>query len=159
VGNVTERIIGVLSDTHGLIREGVLKKLACCELIIHAGDIGNVTVLEQLRSIGKVVAVRGNVDRGPWSANLKEAESVDLYGKTILVIHNIDDLKRYPPWPNPDVVIYGHSHRASTNYKHGTLYLNPGSAGPRRFGLPTSIAYLRLIGQHVTAEIIPIEER
>jgi hypothetical protein len=157
VGSITERIIGVLSDTHGQLSESVLRKLAPCELIIHAGDIGNVTVLDRLETLGKVIAVKGNVDHGPWSANLKEAEYVDFYGKTLLVIHNIDDLKLHPTSANLDVVIYGHSHRASKDYKNGVLYVNPGSAGPRRFTLPTSIAYLRLIDQRLIPEIILIE--
>ena len=158
MGSIGERVIGILSDTHGRLREAVLKKLALCELIIHAGDIGNVTILDQLRSMGKVIAVNGNVDHGLWSASLKESEYVDFYGKTILVIHNINDLKMNPTSENVDVVIYGHSHRASKDYKNGVLYVNPGSAGPRRFSLPVSIAYLRLVDQQIIPEIIPIEE-
>lgn len=157
MGSITERVIGVLSDTHGLLSEAVLRKLAPCELIIHAGDIGNVTVLDQLKTLVRVVAVKGNVDYGAWSAHLKEAEYVDFYGKTLLVIHNIDDLKLHPTLANLDVVIYGHSHRASKDYKNGVLYVNPGSAGPRTFSLPTSIAYLRLIDQRLIPEIIPIK--
>ena len=158
MGGITERVIGVLSDTHGRLTEAVLKKLALCELIVHAGDIGNAAILDQLRSIGKVIAVKGNIDHGSWSASLKESEYIDFYGKTILAIHNIDDLKMNPKSANIDVVIYGHSHRASKDYKDGVLYLNPGSAGPKRFGLPTSIAYLRLVDQRIIPEIILIEE-
>jgi uncharacterized protein len=158
VVSIKERVIGVLSDTHGRLRESVLAKLAHCELIIHAGDIGDVAVLAQLQRIGRVVAVKGNVDRGSWSASLNESECIDFYGKTILVIHNIDDLKMNPESGNVDVVIYGHSHRAAQGRKDGVLYVNPGSAGPRRFSLPTSIAYLRLVDQQIIPEIIPIEE-
>ncbi len=157
MGSSRERVIGILSDTHGRLRETVLKKLATCELIIHAGDIGTVTTLDQLQRIGKVIAVKGNVDHGSWSARLKEAEYIDFHGKTILVMHNLDDLKLHPPSANVDAVIYGHSHRASQHHKNGVLYLNPGSAGPRRFALPTTIAYLRLVDQHLIPEIIPIE--
>ena len=138
------------------MREGVLKKLAHCELIIHAGDIGTVTILDQLRSMGKVIAVKGNVDHGSWSTRLKEAECIDFYGKTILVTHNLDDLKLNPESAHVDVVIHGHSHRASKEYKQGVLYVNPGSAGPRRFTLPTSIAYLRLVDRKIIPEIILI---
>jgi uncharacterized protein len=200
VGSIKKKVVGVLSDTHGLLREAVLKKLACCELIIHAGDIGTVTVLDQLERIGKVIAVKGNVDHGSWSARLKESEYINFHGKTILVIHNINDLKIHPHtnsdskidlgdeeetteayilvrrgdddevnevksmkanWyqsTNLDVVIYGHSHRASTYYDNGVLYLNPGSAGPRRFTLPTSIAYLRLVDGQIIHETIAIDE-
>jgi uncharacterized protein len=158
VAGVRERVIGVLSDTHGRLTEAVLKKLAHCELIIHAGDIGNAAILDQLQKIGKVIAVKGNIDHGSWSASLKESEYIDFYGKSILAIHNIDDLKMNPESANIDVVIYGHSHKASKDYKNGVLYLNPGSAGPRRFSLPTSIAYLRLVDQRIIPEIIPIEE-
>ncbi len=154
-----EKVIGVLSDTHGRLGDAVLEKLAHCELIIHAGDIGTVTVLDHLRRIGKVVAVKGNVDHGSWSAHLKESECVDFYRKRILVVHNLDDLAMHPESANVDVVIYGHSHRAVNYYKNGVLYVNPGSAGPRRFTLPRSIAYLRLVNKQLVPEIIPIHER
>ena len=153
-----ERILGILSDTHGLLREAVLEKLRPCELIIHAGDIGNQTVIDQLRSMSNVIAVKGNVDTGPWSAGLKEWEYLDFHGKTIFVIHDISRLGIDPKAAKVDVVIYGHSHRASQEYKNGLLYLNPGSAGPRRFTLPASIAYLRLVEQQLIPEIITIEE-
>ena len=153
-----ERILGILSDTHGLLREAVMEKLRPCELIIHAGDIGNKTIIDQLRRMGNVIAVSGNVDRGSWSAGLKEWEYLDFHGKTIFIIHDISRLAIDPKAAKVDVVIYGHSHRASQEYKNGVLYLNPGSAGPRRFALPTSIAYLRLVDRRLIPEIITIEE-
>ena len=157
--SVTEgRILGVLSDTHGLLWKAVLEKLRPCELIIHAGDIGNQTVIDQLRSMGKVIAVKGNVDRGSWSAGLKEWEYLDFHGKTIFIIHDISRLTIDPRAAKVDVVIYGHSHRALQEHKNGVLYLNPGSAGLRRFGLPVSIAHLRLADQQLIPEIITIEE-
>lgn len=152
-----ERLVGVLSDTHGLLRRAVLEKLRPCELIVHAGDIGNQTTLDQLRSKGKVVAVKGNVDKGPWSARLREWEYVDFHTKTIFVIHDISHLDIDPISASVDVVIYGHSHQAAMEYKNGVLYVNPGSAGPRRFALPTSIAYLRLVDQRIIPEIVTIE--
>jgi len=158
LGSTTEIVIGVLSDTHGRMRDRVLKKLARCELIIHAGDIGAATILDQLQSVGKVIAVKGNVDHGSWSARLKEQEHVDFHGKTIVIIHDLSHLQIDPKAAKVDVVIYGHSHRASKEYKHGVLYLNPGSAGPRRFALPTSIAYIRLVNQHLIPEIVTIQE-
>ena len=158
VSTTGERILGILSDTHGLLREAVLEKLRPCELIVHAGDIGNQSVIDQLRSMGNVIAVKGNVDGGSWSAGLKEWEYLDFHGETIFVIHDISRLGIDPKAAKVDVVIYGHSHRASQEYKNGLLYLNPGSAGPRRFTLPTSIAYLRLVEQQLIPEIITIEE-
>jgi putative phosphoesterase len=108
--------------------------------------------------MGNVIAVRGNVDRGPWSADLKEWEYLDFHGKTIFIIHDLSHLEIDLKAAKVDVVIYGHSHIASKEYKNGVLYLNPGSAGPRRFALPASIAHLRLVDQHLIPEIITIEE-
>jgi uncharacterized protein len=153
-----ERIVGVLSDTHGLLWPAVLEKLGPCELIVHAGDIGSEAVIDQLISIGKVVAVKGNVDKGSWTAGLKEWEIVDFHGKILLVIHDIAHLDWDPKSANVDAVIYGHSHRASSEHKRGVLYMNPGSAGPRRFTLPTSMAYLRLIDGQIIPEIITLED-
>jgi putative phosphoesterase len=157
VSTTREKILGILSDTHGLLREAVLEKLRPCELIIHAGDIGNQVIIDQLRSIGKVVAVKGNVDRGSWSAGLKEWEYVDFHGKRIFIIHDIGRLEIDPKAAGVDVVVYGHSHRASKEHRNGVLYLNPGSAGPRRFALPPSIARLRLVDEQLIPEIINIE--
>jgi len=156
MNSASEKILGVLSDTHGLLREAVLEKLRPCELIVHAGDIGDQTIMDQLRSVGNVIAVKGNGDKGSWSTSLKEWEYVDFQGKTILVIHDLSHLDVDPGSANADVVIYGHSHRASQEYKNGVLYLNPGSAGPRTFTFPPSIAYIRLVDQHLIPEIITI---
>ena len=153
-----KRIIGVLSDTHGLLRPQIREKLHPCELIVHAGDVGDQAVMDRLQSIGTVVAVKGNVDRGAWTDPLREWELIQFHGKTILLIHNIARLDWEPKSTNVDVVVYGHSHRASTHYTNGVLYLNPGSAGPRRFTLPVTMAYLRLIDGQITPEIITIEE-
>jgi len=158
MSGIKEGVIGVVSDTHGRMREAVVKKLARCELIIHAGDIGDEAVLDQLRGISRVIAVKGNVDHGIWSTGLKEAEYINFHEHHIFVIHNIDELERHRPPAEIDVLIYGHSHRASTRYKDGVLYLNPGSAGPKRFDLPPSIAYVQLVHGQLTAEIVPIDE-
>ncbi len=155
---IKESVIGVVSDTHGRMRDAVKEKLARCELIIHAGDIGNEAVLDQLRDISRVIAVKGNVDHGLWSAGLKEAEYIDFHEHHIFVIHNIDELNMHPSSATFDVLIYGHSHRASAQHKDGVLYLNPGSAGPKRFNLPPSIAYLHLVNGQFTPEIVPIDE-
>jgi uncharacterized protein len=155
---IKKSIIGVVSDTHGRMREAVVEKLARCELIIHAGDIGNEAVLGQLRDISRVVAVKGNVDHGLWSAGLNEAEYIDFHEHRIFVIHNIDELNMHPSPGKIDVFIHGHSHRASTRYQDGMLYLNPGSAGPKRFNLPPSIAYLQLVNGQLIPEIVSIDE-
>lgn len=155
---IGESVIGVLSDTHGRMRESALVKLTDCELIIHAGDIGNMAILDQLRRVATVVAVKGNIDHGCWSADLNETEYIDFHENRILVVHNIEDLKMHSTSLEFDVLIYGHSHRASIQYKNGVLYLNPGSAGPNRFNLPASIAYLRLVEGRLIPEILSIEE-
>jgi putative phosphoesterase len=158
MSRIKEGTIGVLSDTHGRMRETLLEKLAGCELIIHAGDIGNEEVLNRLRNIGEVIAVKGNVDQGLWTAGLKDAEHIDFHEHHIFVIHNLDELKRHPLPAKLDVLIYGHSHTPSTQCKDGVLYLNPGSAGPKRFNLPTSIATLRLVDGQFTPEIVFIDD-
>jgi len=147
-------LIGVISDTHGMLREEVIEKLRPCALIIHAGDIGDQSVLDELRKISKVVAVRGNVDTEPWSSALKKDECVSFNGKHIYVIHNIDRLDIDPKAAGLDAVICGHSHKPSIEYKDTVLYLNPGSAGPKRFELPVSMAYLRLANGTLTPEIV-----
>ena len=153
-----ERIVGVLSDTHGLLRPAVEQRLRQCQLIVHAGDIGNKDVLDRLQSMGNLVAVKGNIDRDTWAERLPEWECIDFQGKNILVIHDIARLGLDPKAANVDVVVYGHSHRSAIYRKEGVLYVNPGSAGPGRFVFPTTIAYLRLIDQQIIPEIISIQE-
>ena len=145
--------IGVISDTHGLLRPEALDALQGCGRIIHAGDVGSPYILEQLRRIAPVVAVRGNVDRGGWSRALPWSESVELDGHTIYVLHILEDL------PVPDgisAVVYGHSHKPSIEDRGGVLYLNPGSAGPRRFRLPVSVARMSVVDDRLTARIIEL---
>ena len=136
--------IGVLSDTHGLLRPALLPLLRGCDLLIHAGDIGE-EVWRRLKGSHRLVAVRGNTDRGEWAAGLRRVERVELGGKRILVVHDLKDLPAGPDGgPGADVVIHGHSHRPLAETRGGVLYLNPGSAGPRRFDLPVSAAILRV---------------
>ncbi len=153
-----DRIIGVVSDTHGLLRESVRKKLMQCEMIIHAGDIGGNHILQDLQRIAKVVAVRGNVDRDYRAARLNSTEFIDIAGHNIYVLHNIDELDLNPAAAKLAAVLYGHSHRPSITHRNGVLYLNPGSAGPRRFNLPVSMAYIRIVGDRLVPEIVALDE-
>lgn len=152
------KIIGVISDTHGLLRESVRKKLTPCEMIIHAGDIGGPHILQDLQKIAKVIAVRGNVDRGCWGGGLNFAEFVETDRHNIYVLHNIDLLDLDPVVAKLDAVLYGHSHRPSISYRDGILFLNPGSAGPRRFSLPISMAYIRIVRGKLFPEIVTLAE-
>jgi uncharacterized protein len=136
--------VGVISDTHGLLRDEAVSMLKDCRLIIHAGDVGDPAILESLREIAPVKAVRGNVDRGPWSDDLPDTEVVDAGGLSLYIIHDFSALDLNPQASGFNAVIYGHSHRPSIEWQNGVLLLNPGSAGPRRFNLPVSLALLTI---------------
>ena len=136
--------IGLISDTHGLLRPEAVAALRGSELILHAGDVGKPEVLEELRKIAPVIAIRGNVDSAPWSQVLKETEVVETGGATIFMLHNLGDLDLNPAAARFQIVLYGHSHKPSCSEKNGVLYVNPGSAGPRRFGLPVTVGRLDL---------------
>ncbi len=141
--------IGLVSDTHGLLRPEALKYLAGSDRIIHAGDIGDPAILEALRGIAPVTAVRGNNDRGPWARALSDREALRVGGVTILVLHDVKELED----AECRVVISGHSHRPKVERKGGILFVNPGSAGPRRFSLPVAAGELRISGSSVRARI------
>ena len=149
-------VIGVVSDTHGLLREQVFDALSGCEKIIHAGDVGRPEVLQSLETIAPVVAVRGNCDIAPWARELPLTEVVEIEGKFIYILHDINDLNLDPKSSGFDVVISGHSHRPSVLTEQQVLYLNPGSAGPRGFRLPVSVARLYIESDKVLAEIIEL---
>ncbi len=134
--------IGVISDTHGLMRPEALKALEGVERIIHAGDVGKPEVLAALEKIAPVTAVRGNVDTGPWAAGLHQSEVVILEDTLLYVIHKLEDLPLDPAASGFAAVITGHSHHAHIESRGGILYLNPGSAGPQRFSLPITLAHL-----------------
>lgn len=136
--------IGVISDTHGLLRPEAEQRLAGVTHIIHAGDIGRPEVIDRLRRIAPVVAIRGNVDIGPWAETYPDTETIRLGDHSIYVLHDIHDRKVDPVARGINVVISGHSHRPLIETKNGVLYLNPGSAGPRRFNLPITLATLDL---------------
>lgn len=150
--------IGVISDTHGLLRPSAIESLAGTDHIIHAGDIGAPEVIEELRKIAPTTAIRGNVDTGEWARHYPETELLRLGGLAIYVLHNLKQLQIDPAASGIDVVVSGHSHRPKIDTINGVLYLNPGSAGPRRFALPISLASLELSGGEVSPlihEIVP----
>jgi|SRR5687767_2436099 len=147
--------IGVISDTHGLLRPEALEALRGSALIIHAGDVGDPEILDHLRQIAPVVAVRGNVDTGRWASALPATLDIDFEGHAIHVRHILEDAM-----PIPDgisAVVYGHSHKASIEERGGVLYLNPGSAGPRRFRLPVTVARMSVADGRLTATIIELD--
>jgi len=149
--------IGVISDTHGLVRPQALRALAGAELIIHAGDVGDADVLDALRTVAPVVALRGNNDRGAWAAALAETEVVERAGRSLYVLHDVHALDLDPRAAGFDAVIAGHSHQPRIDRRDGVLFLNPGSAGPRRFRLPVSVARLEVGAGGVEAEILTLD--
>ena len=149
--------IGVISDTHGLVRPEALRALAGADLIVHAGDVGGPEVLDALRAVAPVVAVRGNNDRGPWAAALAETEVVETDGRSLYVLHDLKELDLDPRAAGFDAVIAGHSHQPRIERRDGVLYLNPGSAGPRRFRLPIAVAWLAIEPARVDAEIVQLD--
>lgn len=150
--------IGVISDTHGLLRPQARDELAEVDLIVHAGDIGSLSVLESLRSLAPVVAVRGNVDCGEWAWDLPFSEVVEVGSHLIYVLHALDHLDLDPAAAQFSAVICGHSHRPHAERRKGVLYLNPGSAGPRRFHLPVALARLYVRGPMLHPEIVQLVE-
>jgi putative phosphoesterase len=146
--------IGVISDTHGLLRPEALAALRGVEHILHAGDLGGPEILESLLEVAPVTAVRGNVDRGPWAAALPESEVVEFEGVSVYMLHDLGQLDLKPEASGFRLVIYGHSHQPKLEEKNGVLYFNPGSAGPRRFRLPVSLGMLEIQNGKVKGEII-----
>jgi putative phosphoesterase len=148
--------VGVISDTHGLVREEALAALQGSELIIHAGDIGNPAVLDRLRAIAPVHAVRGNNDRDAWASALPLTEVVEFGGIYAYLLHDIADLDIDPSAAGMAAVITGHSHKPVAEIRDGVLFLNPGSAGPRRFKLPITVARLHLTGDRLKPEFVQL---
>jgi hypothetical protein len=149
--------IGVISDTHGLMRPEVIQALRGSDLIIHAGDICKPEVIASLRSIAKVAAVRGNNDKGKWARKFPETATLRAGEVRIFIVHNIKNLKIDPAAEGFHVVISGHSHCPSIIKTNGVLYLNPGSAGPRRFKLPVAVARLRVRDASAQAKFVELE--
>jgi len=151
-----QHALGIISDTHGLMRPEAIKALAGSTLIIHAGDIDTPEVLEALRAVAPVVAVRGNNDKGNWAQALPETEVVEVGGVTLYVLHDVKALDLDPAAAGFQAVISGHSHRPSMVKRQGVLFLNPGSAGPRRFTLPVSVARLSICGDAIDAHLVEL---
>jgi uncharacterized protein len=147
------KTIGIISDTHGLLRWEAEAALAGVDHIIHAGDIGTPDILERLQRIAPVTAVRGNNDKGPWADPLPATAIVDICGQRLYVLHDIADLDVDPVADGIAAIIAGHSHKPSVLEKDGVLFLNPGSAGPQRFTLPVAVAKLFVGDGAVRAEI------
>ena len=145
--------VGLISDTHGLLRPEAAAFLRGSHLIVHAGDICDPSVLDALRAIAPTTAVRGNNDRGAWAESLRESELIEVGAIALYAIHDIAALDIDPAAAGIRVVVFGHSHRPSCEERAGVLYVNPGSAGPRRFTLPISVAELVVKGDDVTARI------
>jgi uncharacterized protein len=148
-------LAGIISDTHGLLRPEALKALQGVDRILHGGDIGDAGVLEGLREIAPVVAVRGNNDKGAWANELPQWEVAELEGVFVYIIHDLKE-SDISPAGSFQVVVSGHSHKPSIEQRRGVLNVNPGSAGPRRFNLPITIALLRVTGHQASAEIVEL---
>ena len=148
--------VGVISDTHGLLRPEAVDALAGADFIVHAGDIGSPEVLEGLSHIGPVTAVRGNNDKGSWARALSITEVLEVGACRLYVVHELEALDLNPSAAGFQGVITGHSHRPSAEMRDGVLYLNPGSAGPRRFKLPVAVARIEVTGSTLRHELIEL---
>src|SRR5215469_4667169 len=148
--------IGVISDTHGLLRPEALAALEGSDHILHAGDIGDPTILTRLRELAPLTAIRGNVDTQSWARRLPATEVLELAGITIYMLHNLDELDLKPAAGGFRAVVYGHSHHPEMNEKNGVLYFNPGSAGPRRLKLPVTAGKLTIQDGQVKAELLTL---
>lgn len=148
--------MGVLSDTHGLLRPEVLPALNGVEHILHAGDVGNPEVLDALRTIAPVTAIRGNTDTHGPCALLPETEMVELAGRFFYMVHDIAQLDIKPTSAGVHCVVYGHSHKPAAEERDGVLYLNPGACGPRRFNLPLTVSLVEIEGDRITHQLVPL---
>ena len=150
--------IGLISDTHGLLRKEAVEALRGSELIIHAGDVGKPEILEELKKISPVIAVRGNVDTEPWAQGLPETAVAEAGAAMIYVLHDVKAMDLNPAAAGFHIVVSGHSHKPGKSDRGGVLYINPGSAGPRRFQLPVTVARLRLGRPPYEVEFVDLEE-
>jgi len=149
--------IGIISDTHGLLRPEALAAMAGSDYIVHAGDVGDPEIIRKLSEIAPVTAVRGNVDHGKWAAELPSTNVLEVEGVSIYVLHSLADLDLKPEAAGFSVVISGHSHIPKQEKKNGVLYFNPGSAGPKRFRLPVSVGKLIVENGRVRGEILELD--
>ena len=153
---MTGKLIGIISDTHGLVRPQALEALKGVDMILHAGDIGNQDVLDSLNELAPVVAVRGNNDKAEWARSLPDWEVVEVGNVSIYMLHNVKEIDISPSGAGFQVVVSGHSHKPVVEDQRGVLYINPGSAGPRRFTLPVSLAHLHILGEKLQAKVIEL---
>jgi putative phosphoesterase len=149
--------VGLISDTHGLLRPEALAALQGSDHIIHAGDIGDPAILESLARIAPVTAVRGNNDNGPWAKAIAASQMLKLDGAWIYVIHDVAELDIDPAAAGVRAVVAGHSHKPASRRKDDVLFVNPGSAGPRRFSLPISLGHLLIRGERIEAQLTTLE--
>lgn len=149
--------IGVISDTHGLLRPETFEALRGSDHIIHAGDVGDPGILDELGELAPVTAVRGNIDRGAWARQLPQDELLELNGLSLYIVHILAELDLKPEAAGIAAVVYGHSHVPKQETRNGVLYFNPGSAGPRRFRLPVSVGRLIVTEGKVRGEVIPLK--
>ena len=149
--------IGVVSDTHGLLRPQAVEALRGSDRILHAGDVGAPEILEALKQIAPVIAIRGNVDTAPWATTLPLTEVLEVSGVSIYMLHDLAQLDLKPQAARFRVVVYGHSHKPKIEERNGVLYFNPGSAGPRRFSLPVSVGKLTVTAGQVNTELIELK--
>ena len=152
-----ETLVGVISDTHGLLRAEAIAALRGSQLIVHAGDIGKQEVLDQLRALAPTSAVRGNVDTQGWAATLPTTDAVEVGELRLWLLHDISELDLDPVAAGFAAVIFGHSHQPSIEMRDGILFLNPGSAGPRRFRLPVTVARLVVAGRTIRPQIVELD--
>lgn len=148
--------IGLISDTHGLLRPGALEALVGSELIVHAGDIGGAGIVPALRELAPVVAIRGNNDTADWALAFPETATFDANGRRLHVLHDLKQLALEPRAERIAVVIAGHSHRPAHRVQDGIHYVNPGSAGPRRFKLPVAVARLKIARERIAVELVEL---
>jgi uncharacterized protein len=148
--------IGVISDTHGLLRPEALVALRDCDRIIHAGDIGDPQILTALASIAPLTAIRGNTDHEPWAREIPPTNVLEVENVSIYILHNLAELDLQPEAAGFAAVIHGHSHAPKLETKNGVMYFNPGSAGPKRFKLPVSVGRLMVERGAVRGEILQI---
>jgi uncharacterized protein len=149
--------IGVISDTHGLLRPEALKALQGAEQILHAGDVGDPAILDALRAIAPATAIRGNIDEDGPCGHLPPTELVELSGRSIYMLHDVKKLDLNPEAAGIAAVVSGHSHKPLVEWRRGVLFLNPGSAGPRRFELPVTLAWLKIDANAVSAQIVHLD--
>jgi putative phosphoesterase len=149
--------VGVISDTHGLLRPAALTALQGAQYILHAGDVGDPAILDALRAIAPVTAIRGNIDEGGPNQHLPLAELVELGDHNIYMLHDVKKLDLNPDAAGISAVVFGHSHQALIESRRGVLFLNPGSAGPRRFKLPVTIGWIHIEAASLSARIVDLD--